>query len=163
MMVDMKQIFVTDNYQDEGHGHEILVVHFGLVRTLVFISCMSSKRLLIWPENQRSKSFNFYTTSPINWDMGRAATILDLLQCWSEKRDSHTANDGVDIFPLELCPAKSLYCVCQELDLVQSYLEMQLCVSLLISIRTSKHERCNFIKRSKSLRFSSSYDTYTWL
>ena len=29
MMGDMKQIFVTDNYQDEGHGHEILVVPFG--------------------------------------------------------------------------------------------------------------------------------------
>ena len=43
MMVDMKQIFVTD-YQDEGHGHEILVVHFGLLRTLVFISCMSKRR-----------------------------------------------------------------------------------------------------------------------
>ena len=72
MMVDMKQIFV-----------EILVVHFGLVRTLVFISCMSKKLLHMTreSENQRSKTFNFYTTSPINWDMGRAATILDLLQC----------------------------------------------------------------------------------
>ena len=31
------------------------------------------------------------------------------------KRDSHTANDRVNIFPLELCPAKSVY---QELDLL---------------------------------------------
>ena len=45
MMVDMKQIFGTDNYEDEGHGHEILVVHFGLLRTLVFISCVSKRRL----------------------------------------------------------------------------------------------------------------------
>ena len=34
MMVDMKQIFVADNYQDEGHYHEILVVHFGPVRNI---------------------------------------------------------------------------------------------------------------------------------
>ena len=29
-MVHMKQMFVADNYQDEGHGHEILFVPFGL-------------------------------------------------------------------------------------------------------------------------------------
>ena len=53
MMVDMKQIFVTDNYQDEGHGHEILVVHFGVVRTLVFISCMSKRLLLMTRESEK--------------------------------------------------------------------------------------------------------------
>ena len=29
-MVHMKQMFGTDNYQDEGDGHEILFVPFGL-------------------------------------------------------------------------------------------------------------------------------------
>ena len=75
--------------------------------------------IYIWPaENQRSKGFNFYTTSPINWGMGRAATLQssigDLLL--NEKRDSHTANDRVDIFPLELC----------------LYFHLSLCMSLLI-------------------------------
>ena len=40
----MKQILGTDNYQDEGHGYEISVVPFGLVRTLIFISCMNKRR-----------------------------------------------------------------------------------------------------------------------
>ena len=53
MMVDMKQIFVTDNYQDEGHGHEILVVHFGLERTLVFISCKSKRLLHMTRESEK--------------------------------------------------------------------------------------------------------------
>ena len=34
-------MFGTDNYQDDGHGHEILVVPFDLVRTLAFLSYMS--------------------------------------------------------------------------------------------------------------------------
>ena len=42
----------------------------------------------------------------------------------NEKRDSHTANDGVNMFPLELCPAKTLNYVYQELDLLESFLEM---------------------------------------
>ena len=40
------------------------------------------------------------------------------------KRDSHAANDGVNMFPLELCPPKTLNCDYQELDLLQSFLEM---------------------------------------
>ena len=52
-----------------------------------------------------SKGFNFYTTSPIKWGMGRAATVFykRLTAMLNEKRDSHTANDGVNMFPLELC------------------------------------------------------------
>ena len=30
MVVHMKQMFGTDNYQDEEHGHEIFFVTFGL-------------------------------------------------------------------------------------------------------------------------------------
>ena len=29
----------------------------------------------------------------------------------NEKKDSHTANNRVDVFPLELCPTKSLLCL----------------------------------------------------
>ena len=63
---------------------------FGLVRTLVFISCMS-KRRYFRIENQRSKGFNFYTTTSINWDMERATTIFykRLTAILNEKRDSH--------------------------------------------------------------------------
>ena len=51
-MVHMKQMFVTDNYQDEGHGHEILFlpliwpVNPGKNVTLLFISCMNKRRYL---------------------------------------------------------------------------------------------------------------------
>ena len=43
----------------------------------------------VWPENQRSKTFNFYTTSSINWDMERATTIFHkrLAAILNEKRD----------------------------------------------------------------------------
>ena len=36
----------------------------------------------------------------------------------NEKTDSHTANDGVNMFPLELCPPKTLNCVYQELAII---------------------------------------------
>ena len=42
MVVDMKQTFVTDNYQDEGHGHEILLVHL-IVNFLNTMKCLFYK------------------------------------------------------------------------------------------------------------------------
>ena len=74
MMVDMKQTFVTDNYQDEGHGHEILVVPFGLVRTLVFISCMS-KRLL---HMTRESELQFFHHQPYQLGYGKSRHNLRL-------------------------------------------------------------------------------------
>ena len=64
----------------------------------------------IWPENQRSKSFTSYTTSPINWGMGKPpqSSVRDLLQCWVRRQPLSR-----DMLPLELCSAKSLYFVHQ--------------------------------------------------
>ena len=63
----------------------------------------AKENISIWPENQRSKAFTFYTTSPINC-MGYGKRLAAML---SEKRDSHTANDGMDVMPLELCLLRS--------------------------------------------------------
>lgn len=40
---------------------------------------------------------------------------------------------GLDMLPVELCPANSLYYVHQDLDLLQKCLEMKLCVMLCIA------------------------------
>ena len=62
------------------------------------ISCMS-KRKYFHMTRESEKTFTFYTTTPINC-MGYGKRLAAML---SEKRDSHTANDGVDVMPLELC------------------------------------------------------------
>ena len=56
----------TDNYQDEGHGHEILF----LIGALWPVNPGENTNLRI----REVKGFNLYTTTPINWGMGRAAT-----------------------------------------------------------------------------------------
>ena len=73
--------------------------------------------IFIWPENQRSSIFTPPALSTGIWEELPQSSIRDLLQCWM-RRDTHTANDGMGIFPLELCPAKSLYCVYQELAIM---------------------------------------------
>ena len=58
MMVDMKQIFVTDNYQD---GNEILVVHFGLVRTLVFSYILHEQEITPYDQRIREVKASIFT------------------------------------------------------------------------------------------------------
>ena len=63
--------------------------------------------------------------------MGRVTTIFykRLTAILNEKGDSLTGQIGLHLSSALL---KSLYCVYQEIDLLQSCLEMQLCMSLLI-------------------------------
>ena len=123
--------------------------------------------IFIWPENQRSSIFTPPALSTGIWEELPQSSIRDLLQCWM-RRDTHTANDGMGIFPLELCPAKSLYCVYQELATVPWNVAM--CEPVDLSV--SKHEWSNFYKHStyiyiyitlKVLKIFSSYYACTWL
>ena len=132
-------LWIVKKYQDEGHDMIIryylcpLAGKSWLEHCMVFISCMSKRRY--FHMIRESEKTSIFTPPPLNWDMGRAVIIFykRLTAMLNEKRDSHTANDGVNMFPLELCPPKTLSCVYQEFVLLQSSLEMQLCVSLLIS------------------------------
>ena len=75
-------MFGTDNYQDDGHGHEILVVPFDLVRTLAFLSYMS-KIFLYYNRNREIKA-SVFTPPALStgiWKEPPQSFIRDLLQC----------------------------------------------------------------------------------
>ena len=78
-----------------------------MVRTLHGIYILHEQEK-IFPYDQRVREVktSIFTPPPLNRDMGRAVIIFykRLTAMLNEKRDSHTANDGVIMFPLKICP-----------------------------------------------------------
>ena len=99
------------------HGHAILFVSFGLVR---IIFCMSKRRYFHITRSRESIKTSIFTPPALStgvWEEPPQYSIRDLLQCWMRKETTiHAVNDGVNMLPVELFSAKSLYCVYRELD-----------------------------------------------
>ena len=121
-------------------------LRFSCVCVMHLYLAWAKEDISIWPENQRSKAFTFYTTSPINWGMGIVATssVRDLLQCWVRRETAIQQNDGVDMLPLELGLLRaSILC----LSGARSSANMPGNAALWAHwspVRTSEHERWTF-------------------
>ena len=134
-----------------------------LEHCMVFISCMSKRRY--FHMIRESEKTSIFTPPPLNWDMGRAVIIFykRLTAMLNEKRDSHTANDGVNMFPLELCPPKTQLCLSGVCSFAIIPGNAALCEPVDFQPECPSLNGTTFINildiyilHSKSLRFSSS-------